>query len=140
MMIAAIAALSGCVAMPPERRSADKVPPPLAAPPPVFAARGRSPAAEPSGALTLADAIALTLTRNPDLAAAAWNVEAGGARVTQAGLLPNPQAGVTVEDIAGTGSRSGAKQAETTLRLGQPFELGGKRAAQRAVSYKGWMR
>lgn len=84
----------------------------------------------PSSALTLTDALALALTRNPDLAASAWSVQAGGARVTQAALFPNPQVGLTVEDVAGTGDRSGAEQAETTLRLGQPIELGGKRSAR----------
>lgn len=134
--IAAIAALSGCVAIQPDGRSTATVPPPLAAPP-TFPAGGAGPAPEPAGGLTLADAIALAQTRNPDLAAAAWNVEAGSARVTQAGLLPNPVAGLTVEDVAGTGSRSGAEQAETTLRLGQPIELGGKRAARVSEASRG---
>lgn len=98
--------------------------------PPAFPAGGLQPMPASSSALTLADALALALTRNPDLAGAAWNVQAGGARVTQAGLFPNPQAGLTVEDFAGTGARSGVRQAETTLRLGQPIELGGKRSAR----------
>jgi len=104
--------------------------PPLPAAPPTFPAGGPEPALVPASGLTLADAVALALARNPDLAAAAWNVQAGGARVTQAGLFPNPQAGLTVEDFAGTGVRSGVRQTETTLRLGQLIELGGKRSAR----------
>jgi cobalt-zinc-cadmium efflux system outer membrane protein len=74
--------------------------------------------------------VALASAHNPDLAAATWTVEAGSARITQAGLPLNPQVGLTIEDFAGTGSRSGVKQAETTLRVGQPIELGGKRPAR----------
>lgn len=130
--LAAVAALAGCAATRSDQRystaASPQLPPPVA--PPTFPAPGAESGPEPTDALTLADAISLALTRNPDLAGAAWNVQAGGARVTQAGLFPNPQAGVTVEDVAGTGARSGAEQAETTLRLGQPIELGGKRAAR----------
>ncbi len=132
VMVAAVAALTGCAAMQPDQGSSvvRSPQPPLPTPPPALAAGGREAAPEPSGVLTLADAIGLTLARNPDLAVAAWQVQAGGGRVTQAGLLPNPQAGLTVEDVAGTGHRSGAEQAETTLRIGQPIELGGKRSAR----------
>jgi outer membrane protein, heavy metal efflux system len=129
-MIAAIAAFSGCAGLETERRSAVIAPPPLTAPPPIFPAGGDEPPPQPGGKLTLDEAIALALARNPDLASAVWNVEAGGARVAQAGLRPNPLASLTVEDVAGTGMRSGGEQAETTLRIAQPLELGGKRSAR----------
>ncbi len=132
VVFAAVAALAGCAAMQPDQGpSVAKSPqPPLPTPPPALPTGDREAAPEPSGPLTLADAVALALARNPDLAVAAWQVQAGGARVTQAGLLPNPLAGLTVEDVAGTGDRSGAKQAQTTVRIGQALELGGKRSAR----------
>lgn len=80
--------------------------------------------------LTLAAAIELALAYNPDLAAATWHAEAGTGRVQQAGLWLNPQTGLTVEDVAGTGDYAGTKQTETTLRLGQTIELGNKRSAR----------
>jgi len=103
-------------------------PPPT--PPLPFPTDGTQPVQGLTSNLTLADAIVLALGRNPELAAAAWKVQAGDARVLQAGLFPNPQAGLMVEDFAGTGVRSGVRQAETTLRLGQLIELGGKREAR----------
>jgi cobalt-zinc-cadmium efflux system outer membrane protein len=49
----------------------------------------------------------------------------------QAGLLPNPELEIEVEDVAGTGGgNAGVEAAETTIALGQLVELGGKRAAR----------
>ena len=85
---------------------------------------------EPNGALTLRQALALALARNPDLAAFSWDVRIGEARILQAGLRPNPEAGVEVEDVLGTGDFQGVREAQTTLALSQLIELGGKRAAR----------
>lgn len=85
---------------------------------------------EPTGALTLRQALALALARNPDLAAFSWDVRIGEARILQAGLRPNPEAGVEVEDVLGTGDFQGVREAQTTLALSQLIELGGKRAAR----------
>lgn len=85
---------------------------------------------EPEGALTLRQALAFALTRSPELAAFSWDVRIGEARTLQAGLRPNPEAGVEVEDILGTGDFSGLKEAQTTIQLSQLVELGGKRAAR----------
>lgn len=130
--LAAVAALAGCAAKQSDQRyatNASPQSPPSVAPPEFLPHRAES-GPDPTDLLTLTDAIRLSLARNPDLAGAAWSVQAGAARVTQAGLFPNPQAGVTLEDVAGTGIRSGAEQAETTVKIGQPIELGGKRAAR----------
>jgi len=85
---------------------------------------------EPTGALTLRQALALALARNPALAAFSWDVRIGEARILQAGLRPNPETGVEVEDVLGTGNFRGAREAQTTLQLSQLVELGGKRAAR----------
>ena len=98
---------------------------------------------EPEGDLSLRGALAAALLRNPDLAAFSWEVRVREARALQAGLLPNPELSVEVENIAGSGAFGGADQAETTLALGQLIELGGKRAKRRRVaeletSLAGW--
>ena len=82
---------------------------------------------EPTGVLTLRQALALALLRNPELASAAWEVRAGEARTLQAGLLPNPEFEVEVENFAGSGEFRGFDAAETTIALSQVIELGGKR-------------
>jgi outer membrane protein, heavy metal efflux system len=91
----------------------------------------RSPTIEePAGALTLRQALALALARNPGLAVFSWDVRIGEARMLQAGLRPNPEVGVELENVLGTGEFRGAQEAETTLQLSQLIELGGKRAAR----------
>ena len=92
------------------------------------------PMKEPTGVLTLREALALALTGNPELAPFAWQVRANEARVLQAGLRHNPELGLQVEDIAGTGEFQGFREAQTTLQLSQVIELGGKRAARAEVA------
>lgn len=91
-------------------------------------------APEPEGPLALAEALAAALLRNPGLAAFSWEVRAREARALQAGLLPNPELSLEVENVAGSGDFHGADRAETTLALGQRIELGGKRARRRRVA------
>ncbi len=88
------------------------------------------PIKEPTGALTLRDALALALTENPELAPFAWQARANEARILQAGLRLNPELGLQVEDVLGTGDFSGGQEAQITLQLSQVIELGGKRAAR----------
>src|SRR5213595_2108421 len=59
-------------------------------------------AADLAGQVTLAQALALTLKQNPDLAAFSWDVRSAEARVIQARLSPNPDFNAQTEDIAGT--------------------------------------
>jgi cobalt-zinc-cadmium efflux system outer membrane protein len=89
---------------------------------------------EPTGVLTLRQALALALLWNPELASTAWEVRAGEARTLQAGLLPNPEFGVEVENFAGSGEFRGFEAAETTIALGQVIELGGKRLKRSRVA------
>ncbi|MFH1883353.1 MAG: TolC family protein [Planctomycetota bacterium] len=82
---------------------------------------------EPIGAITLRQALALALLHNPGLRAFSWEVRASEARTLQAGLLPNPEIEVEVEEVGGAGARSGFDGAETTIQFGQLIELAGKR-------------
>jgi cobalt-zinc-cadmium efflux system outer membrane protein len=90
--------------------------------------------AEPTGVLTLGDAVAAALLRNPALAAFSWEIRAREARAVQAGLRPNPRVGVELENIAGSGTRPGFEQAESTVWLSQLILLSGKRAKRRRVA------
>ncbi len=91
---------------------------------------GVARAAEPGEALTLRQALAFALEKNPELAAFSWDVRIGEARLLQGGLRPNPVVTLDSEDITGTGEYSGGGSSEFTLQLGQLIELGGKRAAR----------
>jgi cobalt-zinc-cadmium efflux system outer membrane protein len=81
-----------------------------------------------SGDLSLRDALSLALLHNPGLAADSWEVRAREAESVQAGLRPNPELALEVENFAGSGSLGGFDGVETTLALSQVLELGGKRA------------
>lgn len=124
--------LAGCAA--PDPRAGYVTPRPLGAALPA-ARPGASetatqPAAPvmPTGDLTRADAQALALLHNPRLAAFSWDVRAADARRIQAGLFPNPELSIEIENVGGT--LPGWKESETTASLGQLLELGGKRRAR----------
>ena len=85
---------------------------------------------EPTGWLTLGQALALTLKQNPELAAFSWDVRSAEARILQARLRPKPELGTQTEDIAGSKQSSGFSRSQTTLQLSQLLELGGKRSAR----------
>ena len=88
----------------------------------------------PQGELTLAEAIEAALRGNPDLAASTYDLNAAQARIVQAGLRPNPELGIELENFAGGGDYSGVDALETTLSLSQVIELGSKRALRRSVA------
>jgi len=90
--------------------------------------------AEPNGVVTLRDALALALARNPQLSIFPYDLRAADGRVLQAGLRPNPELDITIEEFAGQGERSGFDAAETTVQIGQPIELAGKRAKRTRVA------
>jgi cobalt-zinc-cadmium efflux system outer membrane protein len=98
---------------------------------PVAAQDHQPPAAAPPQAagLTLADALALALQRNPELAAFSQEVRAAEAAVLQAGALPNPVLELGGENL-GNSRKAQAGDRTTTLQIGQLIELGGKRAAR----------
>jgi cobalt-zinc-cadmium efflux system outer membrane protein len=91
-------------------------------------------AEEPTGELTLRDAVAAALLRNPELAVFSWEVRVREARAMQAGLPPNPALSVELENVGGSGDRSAFEQTETTLWLSQLLELAGKRTKRRQVA------
>lgn len=96
----------------------------------VHAAESRATAIE----LTLASAIDQALKRNPDLVASRYELTAAQARVLQAGLRPNPELGLELENFAGSGAAKGTESLEATLSLSQVIELGGKRGLRRSVA------
>ena len=82
--------------------------------------------AKPTGVISLRQALALALMHNPQPKAFSWDVRISEARQLQAGLWPNPELEIEVEEVGGPGARSGFDVAETTIVLGQLIELGGK--------------
>jgi outer membrane protein, heavy metal efflux system len=82
--------------------------------------------AEPTGTLTLPQALALALTRNPELAAFSQETRAREAATLQAGLLPNPALNISAEDFANSRLK-GFDGPAVTLQFSQLIELGGKR-------------
>jgi cobalt-zinc-cadmium efflux system outer membrane protein len=83
---------------------------------------------EPTGPITLGQALALALLHNPGLKIFSWDVRVSEAKRLQASLLPNPKLGVEVEEVGGAGPRSDFDAAETTIQLSQLIELGNKRS------------
>jgi cobalt-zinc-cadmium efflux system outer membrane protein len=77
---------------------------------------GASPASgleQTDSTLTLGQAIGLVLARNPRLRAFSWDIRVADARILQAGLRPNPELSVEVEDVRWTAGPS----RETRTRL-----------------------
>ncbi len=92
------------------------------------------PVPEPTGALTLREALALALERSPELEAFSWEVRARDAHAVQAGRLPNPELRTEVENLGGSGNRQSFEETETTVRLAQLIELGGKRGKRQHLA------
>lgn len=84
--------------------------------------------------MTLAGAIDQALQRNPALLASRYELTSAQARAVQAGVRPNPELALELENFAGNGELSGVKSLETTLSLGQVIELGDKRRLRYAAA------
>jgi cobalt-zinc-cadmium efflux system outer membrane protein len=104
--------------------------------PPVDSLRAAAPAAEPlpRGEVTLRDALAAALLDNRSLAPAVAAVHVREGQALQAGTRPNPELKLELENFGGSGANQALESAETTLRLSQLVELGGKRARRLAVA------
>lgn len=89
---------------------------------------------DPSGVLLLGDALAAALLHSPSLAAAGYEVRAREAEALQAGLRPNPELDIELENFGGDGSVRDFDSLETTLALSQLVELGGKRVKRQRVA------
>jgi cobalt-zinc-cadmium efflux system outer membrane protein len=83
---------------------------------------------EPTGTITLRDAVAIALINNPKLKAFSLDIRAAEARKLQAGLLPNPEIKVQIEEFGGTGGMAGFDSTETSIQIGQLIELANKRS------------
>ena len=92
----------------------------------------------PTGAVSLQEALALALLHNPALEVFAWESRALEARILQASRLPNPTLDLLAEDF-GAGRMPGSDgdqpvQPQATIQLSQLIELGGKRTARQLVA------
>jgi cobalt-zinc-cadmium efflux system outer membrane protein len=86
------------------------------------------------GKLALAEALGLTLQHNPTLAAFDQEIRARDAAALQAGLLPNPDLVLEVENFAGQDNLRDFDAAETTIAFTQLVELGDKRNKRRQMA------
>ncbi|GAA6169626.1 TolC family protein [Sessilibacter corallicola] len=84
-------------------------------------------------ALTLKDAIAQTLERNPQLYQYTFATEIFEARKQTHSLRPAIEFELEVENFAGSGDTQGFDGAETTLQLSSVIELGSKRKARMSL-------
>ncbi len=89
---------------------------------------------EPEGVLTLDQALELALMHNTELAAFSHGVRAAEGNARQAGVLPNPELELETGEFGGSGARKGYEGAESSLRLTQSLELGGKRGNRQRVA------
>lgn len=95
-------------------------------------------AAQSSSPLSLEDALQRSgvagpegsIATNPRIVGPQEDIQAAQALVRQAGLRPNPEVSLEVEDFAGTGDLSGLQATEVTLAASLPIERGGKRQAR----------
>lgn len=84
--------------------------------------------------LTLREALSRSLEKHPALARYPFRARAAEARALQAGLKPNPEISLEVENLGGSGRFEGVDSAESSLVLSQVIELGGKRESRRKVA------
>lgn len=94
----------------------------------------RPEAAETAQSLTFEEIWRRIVARNPGLWAAERAVDAAEDRSEQAGARPNPEIEWEAEGFGGEEERAGWSGAETTLRIAQTIEIGGKRGARAAVA------
>lgn len=89
--------------------------------------------AVPQRFLSLQDAIG-RIQSSPILKAAAKAVDIREGLLEQAGLLPNPDISIEVENFGGEDTLEDFDGAETTVAVSQLIELGGKRSARRNLA------
>lgn len=88
------------------------------------AAQAQAAADAGTRTIQMSEAVARTLAGNPALKAQGYAVDAERGRITQAELKPNPELGLLVENVLGTGELGALDLAETTLSLGWILERG----------------
>jgi len=99
----------------------------------VYAEQKAVATGEPSGIVTLKQAVSFALLNSPELSAFSMETRIKDANALQAGFLPNPALSVDVEDFR-AGAPSGADVTETTVQVGQLFETAGKRSKRKQVA------
>jgi cobalt-zinc-cadmium efflux system outer membrane protein len=87
-----------------------------------------------SSSITLASAIEQTLAKNPDLQVFPFKEKALQGKAQTEALRPALEAGIEVENFAGSGDFSGTDGMDTTLSLSSVLELSHKRDARMAIS------
>lgn len=97
----------------------------------------------PCGTITLRDASAYALLHNPDLAVYSWEIRVRQAKALQAGLYPNPELEVELEEVGRTSGRAGFEGSQASLVLGQLIDLTNKPGKRREIalletSLAGW--
>jgi len=87
---------------------------------------------EPTGVLTLDRVAELVLLKNPELEAFAWAVRAADARALEAGLRPNPELAVEIDEL-----RLGTEPNATryTARIGNNVEIERRRERPESVGF-----
>lgn len=86
-----------------------------------------------SSPLTLDAALMRALEYSPKLSVFTHEVRAREFETHQAGVRPNPELSVEVENVAGSGEFTGTGAIETTVRISRLVETGGKRARRQDV-------
>lgn len=84
--------------------------------------------------ISLTDALSQATQGSPRVAEAKARADAAEARARQAGVSPNPELSLEIENFAGTGAFEGLRSTEATLAVSQRLELGGKRSARVGVA------
>jgi cobalt-zinc-cadmium efflux system outer membrane protein len=84
--------------------------------------------------LTLPQAAALVLERNPHLQSAQFGRSAAEAQLSAASMTPQWSVSMDVEDFLGTGTLSGFDGSQSTLRLSRIFQSEDSRSGRMAVA------
>lgn len=83
---------------------------------------------------TINDVLTLVLQNNPIVKSAMAKINAAKGNALQAGLKPNPNALVELENFVGNKNYSGVDDAEITVGIQQEIEIAGKRDHRKAVA------
>jgi cobalt-zinc-cadmium efflux system outer membrane protein len=82
------------------------------------------------GAITLSQAVNLAILQDPSLTVTESDIAIAQARVRQASATPNPEFGIDLSNVLGSGAYQSLNAAETSVTLSQTIELGGKPTAR----------
>lgn len=98
----------------------------------LFLTSAAQPVAAQSGQrlMSLDTAIRRAVIAAPSLRSRTEEITGSIAAIRQAGVKPNPEIDLDLEDILGSGDFSGFESSQTTLGIGKRFERGGKRQAR----------